>query len=162
MWIDEKDGKNITDKVQDSFYGDVAQTGVGKEMGFEQNLKNTQNAKIEKVYFSGNLNLDHSDATLQNIVFSGNIKGVDDAQKNLVIKDSLLESNIQMSNIQAEKSAIYGKVDAKKLSANNTIFKINVDFEKSKADYINSKESAQGTNNTLVLNFLTILAKKRV
>lgn len=160
LWIDEKDGENITDKVQDSFYGDAAQTGVGKEMGFEQNLKNTQNAKIEKVYFSGNLNLDHSDATLQNIVFSGNIKGVDDAQKNLVIKDSLLESNIQMSNIQAEKSAIYGKVDAKKLSANNTIFKINVDFEKSKADYINSKESAQGTNNTLVLNFFNNPSKE--
>lgn len=32
----------------------------------------------------------------------------------------------------------------KKLSANNTIFKINVDFENSKADYINSKESTQG------------------
>lgn len=70
-----------------------------------------------------------------------------------MIKDSLLESNIQMSNIQAEKSAIYGKVDTNKLNANNTIFKINVDFEKSKADYVNSKESAQGTNNTLVLNF---------
>ncbi|EAH4871627.1 serine protease, partial [Campylobacter jejuni] len=154
LWIDEKDGENITDKVQDSFYRDAAQTGVGKEMGFEQNLKNTQNAKIEKVYFSGNLNLDHSDATLQNIVFSGNIKGVDDAQKNLVIKDSLFESNIQMSNIQAEKSAIYGKVDTNRLNANNTIFKINVDFENSKADYINSKESTQGVNNTLVLNFL--------
>lgn len=59
-----------------------------------------------------------------------------------MIKDSLLESNIQMSNIQAEKSAIYGKVDTNKLNANNTIFKINVDFEKSKADYVNSKESA--------------------
>lgn len=129
-------------------------------MGFEQKLQNTQNAKIEKVYFSGNLNLNNSDATLQNIVFSGNIKGVDDVQKNLVIKDSLLESNIQMSNIQAEKSAIYGKVDTNKLNANNTIFKINVDFEKSKADYVNSKESAQGTNNTLVLNFLNNPSKK--
>ncbi|BEJ56585.1 hypothetical protein B10583_12480 [Campylobacter jejuni] len=38
LWIDEKDGENITDKVQDSFYGDTAQTGVGKEMGFEQKL----------------------------------------------------------------------------------------------------------------------------
>ncbi|MBC2815525.1 Fis family transcriptional regulator, partial [Campylobacter jejuni] len=46
-----------------------------------------------------------------------------------------------MSNLQVEKSAIYRKVDAKKLSANNTIFKINADFENSKADYINSKES---------------------
>lgn len=46
-----------------------------------------------------------------------------------------------MSNIQAEKSAIYGKVDTNRLNANNTIFKINVDFENSKADYINSKES---------------------
>lgn len=160
LWIDEKDGGNIIDKTDDYSYGDVAQTGVGKEMAFEQKLQNTQNAKIEKVYFSGNLNLDHSDATLQNIVFSGNIKGVDDAQKNLVIKDSLLESNIQMSNIQAEKSAIYGKVDTNKLNANNTIFKINVDFEKSKADYVNSKESAQGTNNTLVLNFLNNPSKK--
>lgn len=64
-----------------------------------------------------------------------------------------------MSNIQVEKSAIYGKVDAKKLSANNTIFKINVDFENSKAVYINSKESTQGVNNTLVLVFLIILVK---
>nr|EAL5295812.1 Fis family transcriptional regulator [Campylobacter jejuni] len=56
-----------------------------------------------------------------------------------------------MSNLQVEKSAIYRKVDAKKLSANNTIFKINADFENSKSDYINSKESTQGVNNTLVL-----------
>ncbi len=35
-------------------------------MAFEQKLQNTQNAKIEKVYFSVNLNLDHSDVTLQN------------------------------------------------------------------------------------------------
>ncbi|EAK1161774.1 Fis family transcriptional regulator [Campylobacter jejuni] len=67
-----------------------------------------------------------------------------------------------MSNIQVEKSAIYGKVDAKKLSANNTIFKINVDFENSKAVYINSKESTQGVNNTLVLIFLNNPSKKRV
>lgn len=64
-----------------------------------------------------------------------------------------------MSNIQAEKSAIYGKVDTNRLNANNTIFKINVDFENSKADYINSKESTQGVNNTLVLIFLIILVK---
>lgn len=50
----------------------------------------------------------------------------------------------------------------KKLSANNTIFKINVDFENSKADYINSKESTQGANNTLVLIFLNNPSKKRV
>lgn len=49
-----------------------------------------------------------------------------------MIKDSLLESHIQMSNLQIEKSAIYGKVDTNKLNANNTIFKINVDFENSK------------------------------
>ncbi len=84
-------------------------------MAFEQNLKNTQNAKIEKVYFSVNLNLDHSDVTLQNTFFSSNIKGINDTQKNLAIKDSLLESHIQMSNLQVEKSAIYRKVDAKKL-----------------------------------------------
>ncbi|GKY68718.1 hypothetical protein THJ100_11970 [Campylobacter jejuni] len=131
-------------------------------MAFEQNLKNTQNAKIEKVYFSVNLNLDHSDVTLQNTFFSSNIKGINDTQKNLAIKDSLLESHIQMSNLQVEKSAIYRKVDAKKLSANNTIFKINVDFENSKADYINSKESTQGVNNTLVLIFLNNPSKKRV
>lgn len=47
-------------------------------MGFEQKLQNTQNAKIKKVYFSGNLNLDNSDAALQNIVFSDNIKGIND------------------------------------------------------------------------------------
>ncbi|EAL1787948.1 Fis family transcriptional regulator [Campylobacter jejuni] len=57
---------------------------------------------------------------------------------------------------------IYRKVDAKKLSANNTIFKINADFENSKADYINSKESTQGVNNTLVLIFLNNPSKKRV
>lgn len=67
-----------------------------------------------------------------------------------------------MSNLQVEKSAIYRKVDAKKLSANNTIFKINVDFENSKAGYINSKESTQGVNNTLVLIFLNNPSKKRV
>lgn len=50
----------------------------------------------------------------------------------------------------------------KKLSANNTIFKINVDFENSKAVYINSKESTQGVNNTLVLIFLNNPSKKRV
>lgn len=50
-------------------------------MAFEQKLSNTQNAKIEKVYFSVNLNLDHSDVTLQNTVFSGNIKGINDTQK---------------------------------------------------------------------------------
>lgn len=72
----------------------------------------------------------------------------------------MFESNIQMSNIQAEKSAIYGKVDTNRLNANNTIFKINVDFENSKADYINSKESTQGVNNTLVLNFLNNPSKK--
>ncbi|MCE3579791.1 hypothetical protein LXQ12_19860, partial [Campylobacter jejuni] len=71
--------------------------------------------------------------TLQNTFFSSNIKGINDTQKNLAIKDSLLESHIQMSNLQVEKSAIYRKVDAKKISANNTIFKINVDFENSKA-----------------------------
>lgn len=77
-----------------------------------------------------------------------------------MIKDSLLESHIQMSNLQIEKSAIYGKVDTNKLNANNTIFKINVDFENSKAEYINSKESTQGVNNTLVLNFLNNPSKK--
>lgn len=77
-----------------------------------------------------------------------------------MIKNSLLESNIQMSNLQIEKSAIYGKVDTNKLNANNTIFKINVDFENSKADYINSEESIQGVNNTLVLNFLNNPSKK--
>lgn len=35
-----------------------------------------------------------------------------------------------------------------------------MDFEKSKADYINSKESAQGTNNTLVLNFFNNPSKE--
>ncbi|EDP7047221.1 hypothetical protein HGH66_001536 [Campylobacter jejuni] len=50
-------------------------------MAFEQKLQNTQNAKIEKVYFSVNLNLDHSDVTLQNTFFSGNIKGINDTQK---------------------------------------------------------------------------------
>lgn len=100
---------------------------------------------------------------MQNTFFSGNIKGINDTQKNLAIKDSLLESHIQMSNLQVEKSAIYREVDAKKkLSANNTIFKINVDFENSKADYINSKESTQGVNNTLVLIFLNNPSKKRV
>lgn len=79
MWIDEKDGGgDIIDKVQDSFYGGVSYTGVGKEMGFEQKLQNTQNAKIKKVYFSGNLNFDNSDGALQNIVFSDNIKGIND------------------------------------------------------------------------------------
>lgn len=78
-----------------------------------------------------------------------------------MIKNSLLESNIQMSNLQIEKSTIYGKVDTNKLNANNTIFKINVDFENSKADYINSEESIQGVNNTLVLNCLNNLSKKR-
>lgn len=99
---------------------------------------------------------------MQNTFFSSNIKGINDTQKNLAIKDSLLESHIQMSNLQVEKSAIYRKVDAKKLSANNTIFKINVDFENSKSDYINSKESTQGVNNTLVLIFLNNPSKKRV
>lgn len=99
---------------------------------------------------------------MQNTFFSSNIKGINDTQKNLAIKDSLLESHIQMSNLQVEKSAIYRKVDAKKLSVNNTIFKINVDFENSKADYINSKESTQGVNNTLVLIFLNNPSKKRV
>lgn len=99
---------------------------------------------------------------MQNTFFSGNIKGINDTQKNLAIKDSLLESHIQMSNLQVEKSAIYRKVDAKKLSANNTIFKINADFENSKSDYINSKESTQGVNNTLVLIFLNNPSKKRV
>lgn len=47
-------------------------------MGFEQKLQNIQNAKIKKVYFSGNLNLDNSDGALQNIVFSDNIKGIND------------------------------------------------------------------------------------
>lgn len=52
MWIDEKDGGgDIIDKVQDSFYGGVSYTGVGKEMGFEQKLQNTQNAKIKKGLF---------------------------------------------------------------------------------------------------------------
>lgn len=37
-----------------------------------------------------------------------------------------------------------------------------MDFENSKADYINSKESTQGVNNTLVLNFLNNPSKKRV
>lgn len=46
-----------------------------------------------------------------------------------------------MSNIQAEKSAIYGKVDTNRLNANNTIFKINVDFENSKAVYINLRKA---------------------
>lgn len=90
---------------------------------------------------------------MQNTFFSGNIKGINDTQKNLAIKDSLFESHIQMSNLQVEKSAIYRKVDTNRLNANNTIFKINVDFENSKADYINSKESTQGVNNTLVLIF---------
>ncbi|ECO7058790.1 serine protease [Campylobacter jejuni] len=35
LWIDEKDGGNIIDKTDDYSYGDVAQTGVGKEMAFE-------------------------------------------------------------------------------------------------------------------------------
>lgn len=78
-----------------------------------------------------------------------------------MIKNFLLESNIQMSNLQIEKSSIYGKVDTNKLNANNTIFKINVDFENSKADYINSEESIQGVNNTLVLNFLNNPSKKK-
>ncbi|ETJ83071.1 hypothetical protein X908_00765 [Campylobacter jejuni subsp. jejuni 81-176-DRH212] len=55
-------------------------------MAFEQKLQNTQNAKIEKVYFSVNLNLDHSDVTLQNTFFSGNIKGINDTQKILRLK----------------------------------------------------------------------------
>ncbi|EED2271674.1 hypothetical protein JRQ72_001402 [Campylobacter jejuni] len=50
---------------------------------------------------------------MQNTFFSSNIKGINDTQKNLAIKDSLLESHIQMSNLQVEKSAIYRKVDAK-------------------------------------------------
>lgn len=36
-----------------------------------------------------------------------------------------------------------------------------MDFENSKADYINSEESIQGVNNTLVLNFLNNPSKKR-
>ncbi len=143
--IDEKDTENIFDRDVGEDYGYITYTGVGKEMFYTQNIKNTNNSEVKEVYFKGNLNLDNSYASIYKTNFEGSIKALEN-EKMVSLNQSKLKGNIEAKNLYLNDNTISGNVRAKNLNAVDNVFHLDITTQ----DNITSTQSTQGRNNSIL------------
>lgn len=143
--IDEKDTENIFDRNVGEDYGYITYTGIGKEMFYTQNIKNTNNSEVKEVYFKGNLNLDNSYASIYKTNFEGSIKALEN-EKMVSLNQSKLKGNIEAKNLYLNDNTISGNVRAKNLNAVDNVFHLNISTQ----DNIISTQSTQGGNNSIL------------
>lgn len=143
--IDEKDTENIFDRDVGEDYGYITYTGIGKEMFYTQNIKNTNNSEVKEVYFKGNLNLDNSYASIYKTNFEGSIKALEN-EKMVSLNQSKFKGNIEAKNLYLNDNTISGNVRAKNLNAVDNVFHLNISTQ----DNIISTQSTQGRNNSIL------------
>lgn len=143
--IDEKDTENIFDRDVGEDYGYITYTGVGKEMFYTQNIKNTNNSEVKEVYFKGNLNLNNSYASIYKTNFEGSIKALEN-EKMVSLNQSKFKGNIEAKNLYLNDNTISGNVRAKNLNAVDNVFHLNISTQ----DNIISTQSTQGRNNSIL------------
>ncbi len=143
--IDEKDTENIFDRDVGEDYGYITYTGIGKEMFYTQNIKNTNNSEVKEVYFKGNLNLDNSYASIYKTNFEGSINALKN-EKMVSLNQSKFKGNIEAKNLYLHDNIISGNVRAKNLNAVDNVFHLNISTQ----DNIISTQSTQGGNNSIL------------
>ncbi len=143
--IDEKDTENIFDRDVGEDYGYITYTGIGKEMFYTQNIKNTNNSEVKEVYFKGNLNLDNSYASIYKTNFEGSINAFKN-EKMVSLNQSKFKGNIEAKNLYLHDNTISGNVRAKNLNAVDNVFHLNISTQ----DNIISTQSTQGGNNSIL------------
>lgn len=143
--IDEKDTENIFDRDVGEDYGYITYTGIGKEMFYTQNIKNTNNSEVKEVYFKGNLNLDNSYASIYKTNFEGSINAFKN-EKMVFLNQSKFKGNIEAKNLYLHDNTISGNVRAKNLNAVDNVFHLNISTQ----DNIISTQSTQGGNNSIL------------
>ncbi|EIU9967678.1 autotransporter outer membrane beta-barrel domain-containing protein [Campylobacter coli] len=143
--IDEKDTENIFDRNVGEDYGYVHFTGIGKEMFYTQNIKNTNNSEVKEVYFKGNLKLDNSYASIYKTNFEGSINALKN-EKMVSLNQSKFKGNIEAKNLYLNDNTISGNVRAKNLNAVDNVFHLNISTQ----DNIISTQSTQGRNNSIL------------
>lgn len=143
--IDEKDTENIFDRDVGEDYGYITYTGIGKEMFYTQNIKNTNNSEVKEVYFKGNLNLNNSYASIYKTNFEGSIKALEN-EKMVFLNQSKFKGNIEAKNLYLHDNTISGNVRAKNLNAVDNVFHLNISTQ----DNIISTQSTQGGNNSIL------------
>ncbi len=143
--IDEKDTENIFDRDVGEDYGYITYTGIGKEMFYTQNIKNTNNSEVKEVYFKGNLNLDNSYASIYKTNFEGSINAFKN-EKMVSLNQSKFKGNIKAKNLYLNDNTISGNVRAKNLNAVDNVFHLNISTQ----DNIISTQSTQGGNNSIL------------
>ncbi len=143
--IDEKDTENIFDRDVGEDYGYITYTGIGKEMFYTQNIKNTNNSEVKEVYFKGNLNLDNSYASIYKTNFEGSIKALEN-EKMVSLNQSKFKGNIKAKNLYLHDNTISGNVYAENLNAVDNVFHLDITTQ----DNITSTQSTQGRNNSIL------------
>lgn len=143
--IDEKDTENIFDRDVGEDYGYITYTGIGKEMFYTQNIKNTNNSEVKEVYFKGNLNLDNSYASIYKTNFEGSIKAFKN-EKMVSLNQSKFKGNVKAKNLYLHDNTISGNVYAENLNAVDNVFHLNISTQ----DNIISTQSTQGRNNSIL------------
>ncbi len=143
--IDEKDTENIFDRDVGEDYGYITYTGIGKEMFYTQNIKNTNNSEVKEVYFKGNLNLDNSYASIYKTNFEGSIKALEN-EKMVSLNQSKIKGNIKAKNLYLHDNTISGNVYAENLNAVDNVFHLDITTQ----DNITSTQSTQGRNNSIL------------
>lgn len=143
--IDEKDTENIFDRDVGEDYGYITYTGIGKEMFYTQNIKNTNNSEVKEVYFNGNLNLDNSYASIYKTNFEGSINAFKN-EKMVSLNQSKFKGNIKAKNLYLNDNTIFGNVYAENLNAVDNVFHLDIATQ----DNITSTQSTQGRNNSIL------------
>lgn len=143
--IDEKDTENIFDRDVGEDYGYITYTGIGKEMFYTQNIKNTNNSEVKEVYFKGNLNLDNSYASIYKTNFEGSINAFKN-EKIVSLNQSKFKGNIKAKNLYLNDNTISGNVHAENLNAVDNVFHLDIATQ----DNITSTQSTQGRNNSIL------------
>ncbi|EHD2721810.1 autotransporter outer membrane beta-barrel domain-containing protein [Campylobacter coli] len=143
--IDEKDTENIFDRNVGEDYGYITYTGIGKEMFYTQNIKNSNNSEVKEVYFKGNLNLDNSYASIYKTNFEGSINALKN-EKMVSLNQSKFKGNIKAKNLYLNDNTISGNVHTENLNAVDNVFHLNISTQ----DNIISTQSTQGRNNSIL------------
>lgn len=143
--IDEKDTENIFDRDVGEDYGYITYTGIGKEMFYTQNIKNSNNSEVKEVYFKGNLNLDNSYASIYKTNFEGSINALKN-EKMVSLNQSKFKGNIKAKNLYLNDNTISGNVHAENLNAVDNVFHLDIATQ----DNITSTQSTQGRNNSIL------------
>ncbi len=153
--IDEKDGENILSNNAGNDYGYKAFTGIGKEMFYQQELKNSNRFETREVYFKGNLNLENSNTFIYKTTFDGNINALNN-DKIVTLSHSNFKGKISAKNLDLNNNTIFGGIQASNLNALNNTF--NLDIAK---DNIISTQSTSGKNNTILLNLVNLVKNSK-